>query len=207
MAEQAAERDEKGRFLPKYPQTISNTSETEGSVKGVEKLLSIKEDKQDDETLIDVKIANPLHRITEILQDIKNKQATTVSLRFTIPLIALPIAFLAVFQLGRIQNNCVITSVTEQGSLKTISVMVPKNKSSFLTPVFRMLPFYTEDFEELAQVQKTVLTTLKGETYTLSLHPSVTLPVYKGEGAYVTGEVNTCAKTLYLNSLGNINNL
>src|SRR5258708_4459280 len=94
--------DAHGQFAPK--DQVKETVSVSGALPAISADLSKVPSENDD--LVDVKVHNPLHRITKLLQDIKSHQSTTVSMRFTIPLIALPIVLLVAFQLGRAQTNC-----------------------------------------------------------------------------------------------------
>src|SRR5258706_9616372 len=113
-------RNELGYFAPVVSGPISvSTSKAKSSDMG----------SSDD--LVSIKVRNPLHKIVQILQEIKSHQATNFNLHFSIPLIALPvfiIAFLGVFQLGRAQVTCFPTFTSKIGTLKTITVMSPKDQ-------------------------------------------------------------------------------
>jgi len=83
------QRDEHGHFAEKEfsPSAPSNPSVTSALKKLISPTLSKTEDQ---DTLIDVHVSNPLKRIVELLQDIKKQKAFSFTLKGSLGLWVLP---------------------------------------------------------------------------------------------------------------------
>lgn len=165
----------------------------------------------DDSTLIDIKVSNPLKRIYDLLAEIKKHQSTTLSLKFTIPLIALPVFLFAAFQLGRGETACIPLTTTKVGVLKNITVDVPKNPPSGLMrllAVFRKTQKVTPA-SELVTADRAVLINAWGETLTI-VHEASTGAILKGlenQKVMVTGTYSACTSSITLESGKNVSGL
>lgn len=168
----------------------------------ISKLIKTGESK-DDEALIDIKVTNPLHKIAQILQDIKNHQSTTVSLRFTIPLIALPIIILLAFQIGRSQTICSQGFQSKTGTIKNMYVQAPKEDGLFhfvpFNPIRRV--YNQKDF---IPAKRTVLISNNEETITVLANPNFDLAIFDNQRVVVTGNYSSCSQTITLDSAQNI---
>ncbi len=184
-------QDEHGHFIRKDPQVsgLLRASATD-----------------DDETLINVKVNNPLHKIMELLQSIKNHQSTTVSLRFTIPLIALPIVLLAAFQLGRVQTTCSPVFTSQVGTLQIISLQVPRTDSAWYTPFTNLLPgnFAPQKTKGFTGEDRAILLSREGTTLSLLPAVGVSLTAFNHQSVIVSGEYSACNKALTIDNPANI---
>ncbi len=168
-------------------------------------LADVSEDKEG-ETLVDIKVHNPLKRITQILQEIKNHQTTTVSLRFTIPLIALPIVLFVAFQVGRAQSLCAQNFRTEQGRLQILTIKAPVNNQSVLSLLlsfFPRVPSLSDPLDLQSQV-RTILVTPGNEVISI-IHPEDVDPQpYVGQTVLLTGNYSACTQSMTLDDNSNI---
>ncbi|MDP2692836.1 MAG: hypothetical protein Q8O88_04325 [bacterium] len=184
-------QDEYGHFIRKDPQVsgLLHTATT-----------------NDDETLIDVKVNNPLHKITQLLQQIKSHQSTTVSMRFTIPLIALPIVLLAAFQLGRVQTTCSPVFTSQVGNLQILSLQVPKIDSSWYSPFVNLLPgnFIPQKTIGFTREDRAVLLTQDGNTLSLLPAKGLNLSALNNMQVIVSGEYSACNKAITIDNQSNI---
>lgn len=186
-------QDEHGHFIHKDPGQkmggLLHTSETD-----------------DDSTLVDVRVANPLHRIAKLLQDIKSHQSTTVSMRFTIPLIALPIVLLVAFQLGRAQTSCSPLFSTQTGIVRLLSLEVPKENTSWFGRVFNYLPGNSKPQKTVTftRENRAVLMTSDGQTLTLLPAAGVKLAPFANQGVIVTGDYSACNRVITVDNAANI---
>ena len=161
---------------------------------------------KDDHTLIDVKVNNPLHRIAEILEEIKNHQSTTFDLKFTVPLVALPIFLLVAFQIGRVQITCAPQFSSKVGTLKLVSVMAPKSQPglfSVFSSIFPSLPQLLPQ-RDLELTTKALLIPSTGEPLTILHDPNNTLLDYADQQVVVTGNFSSCTGSITLDSPQNI---
>lgn len=191
------ERGPHGYFLPKEGQ-VKSSVKSSGAGINIGKLFKA-EKAEDDESLVSLKVSNPLSRIIQILQDIKNKQATTVSMRFTIPLIALPIVFLVAFQLGRGQASCQFYQTSVIGSVKNIIVMKQPSKNLFT----RLTSFMPLGQDKLLETSQPILITDSGEVITIDNRTGIDLKNLESK-LIVTGNYSSCTKTLTLDNRQNI---
>lgn len=184
-------RDASGHFLPK-DRRIKTSVKTSGGVNVLSKLF--KKEEAEDDALVNLKVSNPLKKIINILQELKAKQATTVSLRFTIPLIALPVAFLIAFQLGRSQANCISNYSSRPGTLKIIPVSTNTNLIPYLPDIFNIRQ---KVFEEKA------LLVNNNETISI-LGNAPNLKQFENQPVIVTGNYSSCEQTISLDFSENI---
>lgn len=160
----------------------------------------------DDTTLVDVKVSNPLRKITQILEQIKAHQSTTVSLRFTIPLIALPIVLLAAFQLGRIQTTCSPVFSSQSGTLQVLSLQIPVKETSWYTPFLNLIPgnFVTQKTTGFTSENRAVLLTSNGDTITLLSSGAENFSPYNHAQVIVSGEYSACNKAITVDHPSNL---
>lgn len=174
-------------------------------------LLSIEENKnQKDETLIDVKVTNPLHRITMILQDIKRRQATTIDLKFTIPLIALPVFMLIAFSLGKNASVLAACQGNTQTKIGVIYILksipaTPQGLSAKISGFFSFLPFFDKtNTNQIQTVNRPILIQRDNSTMTLNNQSNVNLTPYQTRQVFATGIFNSCENTLTLQSADDV---
>lgn len=159
---------------------------------------------KDEETLVDLKITNPLHRITQILQDIKNHQSTTFSFKFTIPLIALPVFLLIAFQLGRSQTACSEVFSSKIGTIKNIQVLAPKEKNDTLANFFSFVPFVSRKTSNATLEERALLINSQNELFTILRTKPIDLTVFENQNVIISGTISNCAHTISLDSPQNI---
>ncbi len=192
----------------KSPYT-SQTAAAKGALKAVTDYISFDNKKQSekDDTIVDVKVRNPFHKIMNLLQDIKSKQSTTVSMRFTIPLIALPIVLLAAFQLGRAQTVCASRFTSQIGVLRSLTVMSPIEGTvdvySHLLSFFPDIP-RLQKAEELHLARRTILVGLDGKILDVLHDEKLKMKGFDGEGVILSGNLSPCAGTISLDAEENI---
>lgn len=191
-------RDAHGHFIPANS-TIKSSQKSSGAGNFIGSLFKA-EKGEDDESLINVKVANPLAKITKLLKDIKSHQSTTVSMRFTIPLIALPVVFILAFQLGRGQSSCHEYQASLIGTLKTIEIM-RQPEENFFTQIIGFLPFWDNQSKITDQ---SILILGNEEVITIENPTAVNLRDFSN--AIVSGKYSGCNKTIILEDKQNIQN-
>lgn len=203
-----AKKDPKTAEIP-TPSVTSNTN-VSGPLEAVSHLLSVeKGEGSADETLVDVKVHNPFTRVLKMLQEIKNHQSTTVSMRFTIPLIALPIVLLAAFQLGRAQAVCASRFTSQTGTLRIVSVLAPKQATDsfgMLLSFFPDIP-HLQKKAELQPAMKTILVSTNGEVLNILNDPTMDLTIYNATPVILTGTLSPCSGTITLDAPQNITSI
>ncbi len=167
------------------------------------------ENGKDDESLIDIKVNNPLHKITQILESIKSHQSTSFNLKFSIPLIALPVfivALLGVFQLGRAQVSCFPTFTSKIGTLKTIDVMSPKNSPNILSGFILFFPALPKILpaNNLTKTTTTLLIQSSQDPISVIKPDNMNLINYEGQTVIVSGNYSECTNSITLDNQENI---
>jgi len=183
----------------KVTSRISGTSElikTLGSL-GIEESTN-------EETILDIKVHNPLKRITQLLQDLKKHQTTTVSLRFTIPLIALPIVLFVAFQIGRAQTLCAQTFTTQAGTIQVLQVKVPRTAPTALSLVLSFFPSVPQPTADLVDQERAILLLPTSEVVHI-IHPrSVDVVPFVGQSVLLTGNYSACTRSITLDHQQNL---
>ena len=161
---------------------------------------------EDNDTLIDIKVTNPLKRIYTLLQDIKKHQSTTFSLRFTIPLIALPVFLFVAFQLGRGDYLCNQKSTSKIGMVKNISVDVPLDGTKEYSFIWNFLPFLPGGKPQTTyKPEKRVLLLSEGKEPIQIIHTlDIDFTNYQGQNTVITGFYSECTNVMTVNSKNNI---
>ncbi len=150
---------------------ISAKEEVKSPIQPITRLFNTSES-DDPEALIDIKVTNPLKKLYKILEDIKKHQATTFSLKFTIPLVALPLFLFAAFQLGRGEAICRQNTVSRTGLLMNIMVDVPQDSIDQAPVIGTILKLFgwQESTSKYETEDRAVLMDSTGSTVTV-LHP------------------------------------
>ena len=177
---------------------ISSKTTTEGAAKIASDLISASEG-DDPGTLIDIKITNPLKKIYELINEIKKKQSTTLSLKLTIPLVALPIFLFVAFQLGKDQALCEQYFTSRIGIVKTLDVEEAVETGGLLSKLKIKSP--TTIYEH---VQRTILIDSVGSIITILNQKQVDISKYENTKVVITGTYSSCTDVITLVSKDNI---
>lgn len=162
--------------------------------------IKLNEDETGD-NLVNVTVHNPVKRIYQLLSDIKKHQETTFAFKFSIPLIALPVAFavlfgLGGFQLGKVASPfCTPRFTPHTGKIMVTQVSVPQEE-----PVWKKLFFW---LPEPAPIDRP-LVVLESAQQTLTVKTNLNLRAFQGRDVLVAGEYTDCDQTVNLSSLQNI---
>lgn len=184
---------------------IKSVNEAKGSLEILSSLIKAKET-EDDSTLIDIKVTNPLKRIYELLQDIKKHQSTTFSLRFTIPLIALPIFLFVAFQLGRGSYVCTQEFTSRKGVIKLITVDMPVRRDTFFSKIWNNLgvPAISSPSSDYVTEERVLLDNQIGDIVQILPTKAIDIRQYHDQSVIVSGTYSSCTKIMTLNSANNI---
>lgn len=194
-------RDSQGHFIP-----IDKTSNPLSQVKQYQASPTKSDPNSSDDDLVDVRIHNPLSRIAKLLQDIKTHQSTTFAVRFTIPLIALPIFILAAFQLGRANTACSAQIAAKIGTVQVVEAFIPKDSPGILGTIFSFLPSIPKltPQKELVLEKRAVLLDSQNETWNIIAPPEINFEDYRNYRLVLTGKVAACTNTITIDSPRNI---
>lgn len=181
------------------------TSRVSGTSELIKTLGSLGiEESSNEETILDIKVHNPLKRITQLLQDLKKHQTTTVSLRFTIPLIALPIVLFVAFQIGRAQTLCAQTFTTQAGTIQVLQVKVPRTAPTALSLVLSFFPSVPQPTADLVDQERAILLLPTSEVVHI-IHPrTVDVTPFVGQSVLLTGNYSACTRSITLDHQQNL---
>jgi len=199
------QRDSSGHFITSK---TAKSSDTEGA--DILHDLVKTEKESDDSALIDVKLNNPFHKISLLLQDIKKHQGTTFDFKFTIPILALPIVLLAAFQLGKINTSCLETFTAKTGTVHILSVMAPKDESPTIwQTVLTFVPGVSQPTakKDLVSEDEAVLLTDEGNSITIVTNYLSSLKKYDNQYVIISGNASECTNTITLDDKDNVEGL
>lgn len=188
-------------------QFIKEFEEVDGAADAFRRLAKVdSEPEKDDETIIDIKVQNPLRKIIHILEEIKKHQSTTFSFRFTIPLIALPIFLLIAFQLGRAQTACSQSFTSKIGLIRNVTVDAPKDQPNWWSQLFSFLPGVPpfEKPSDLMPAKRSILVSRDGDVITILPASGISLLSYQNQAVILTGNYSACTHVVTLDSPQNI---
>ena len=168
----------------------------------------VKTENGDDKTSswMTLTINHPFRKIIEILQQIKDKQATTIALRFTIPLIALPIAIIMAFQFGRYQSSCTDYFSSQVGTLQNITIERNVNPEHWFLKALSYLPFVAGIYDKKETFVQAVLVKEDNQGVIINNEANLDLNPFTQAKIIVFGNYNSCSQTLTLDSDKNISN-
>lgn len=164
------------------------------------KNTSVKKSKKDDE-LIDIHVGNPLKRITQLLEDIKNQKAFTFTLKGSLGImgVALLIGSFGIF--GGTKAFCQKGVQTKIGNIKVLSYQ-DRQQDSWVDFIPLVNSFFTKGL-----VNRTILVTASNEVFRIILpsnFPISSLPT--ANSYFVTGSLDSCSNTITVEDANGIQN-
>lgn len=154
----------------------------------VKKNTSVKKSKTDDE-LINIHVGNPLKRITQLLEDIKNQKAFTFTLKGSLGImgVALVVGTFGIF--GGTKAFCQKGVQTKMGTIKTL-VYQDKQQDSWID----FIPIINSFFSK-GMINRTILITPNNETIRVMI-PNTVKPIDLQTPYFVTGALDSCSNTI-----------
>lgn len=159
---------------------------------------------EDDKTLIDLHVGNPLRKITELLEDIKKQKAFSFTLKGSLGVAGVVLALSAFGLFGGSQMLCDKGTQSLMGYVRVLQTPeIEKSDVPLLGPV---IDFYSVWFTSPKPVEKfrTVLITQDSQTIHLPYSRFVNYLPYVSQNIIATGNYNSCGKTLKITDPINI---
>ncbi len=172
--------DEDEKAVPKHDNPVENF---------FDKNSSIKKSKKEDE-LINIHVGNPLKRITQLLEDIKNQKAFTFTLKGSLGImgVALVIGSFGVF--GGTKAFCQKGVQTKEGSLKILNYQdVQQNSWLDFIPIIN-------SFFKKGMINRTILITSDSQIFRVIFADLARSPSLNPTPYLVTGSLDSCANTI-----------
>lgn len=147
---------------------------------------SIKKSKKDDE-LIDIHVGNPLKKITQLLEDIKNQKAFTFTLKGSLGImgIALVIGSFGIF--GGTKAFCQKGIQTKIGIIKVLHYQ-DLQQDTWIDFVPILSSFFKKGL-----TNRQILVTPDNQTYRILHDSNVIIDITSG---YITGSLDSCANSI-----------
>lgn len=178
-------RDEKGHFI-----NIPQIKSTDNVLTRF--LMSHTGNYKDQEDLLDIRIGNPLGRIINLLEEIKNQKAFSFTLKGSLGIagVVLVISLFGIFGGGQI-----ICEKGRQTEVGTIKVLQAKEIYSNSVPV---LSYFLELVSPPQKTIKNRVVLIKNDSSTINIPYVENIDLSKYSDAYVaaTGTYNSCSQAL-----------
>ena len=152
---------------------------------------------KDDDELIDIHVGNPLKKITQLLEDIKNQKAFTFTLKGSLGImgVALVIGTFGVF--GGTKAFCEKGVQTKAGMTKQL-IYLEEERNSWVDFVPILNSFFPHRL-----IKRTVLLAMDNTIYTLRLSPTAQAALQAqiaASSSYITGSLDSCSNTITVES-------
>lgn len=194
-------RDKNGHFIPEKPKV-----KVSGQANLLADLINVKDGDGKGSSWATLTVNHPFEKIIDILRQIKDKQSTTVALKLTIPLIALPIAILMAFQFGRYQSSCSDYFSSQTGTLHNTTIERKVTPDNWFLKAFTYLPFMEDAYSKVESYEQPVLIKDGSDSIVINNEAKIDLDAFIQSKVLVFGNYNSCSKTLTLESAKNISN-
>lgn len=153
----------------------------------------------EDETLLDVRVHNPLKRITELLEEIKKQKAFSFTLKGSLGIMGVALGLSFIGFLGTNYALCDKGTQTQIGSMRALSAQ-DYDEDSIFNRLKNISNYFTSivtgrKIEERNE-KRTILITYDYKTIHLKRGRDVSLSQYRGQDVIVTGPFNSCNQTL-----------
>ena len=144
--------------------------------------------------LLQVSITNPFKKILYWLDQIRRRQTTTIVLKLSIPLIAMPVIILGVFSLGRVYG-----------------INFQKTQEVKSSPIVQASPLPDPIISRagtlkiaVSQETKYLLALKNGELVVLDIPSSINLSKYQNKQVLVTGTYNRTANVIKVTDIAEV---
>lgn len=178
-------RDERGHFI-----SVPTAAE-EGTKLVKEFLASHTGNYKDQEDLLDIRIGNPLRRVIELLEDIKNQKAFSFTLKGSLGIAGVVLLISAFGLFGGDKIICDRGTQTEIGTIRILEAREIYSKNNSL--IQKLLG--VEPQKKI--VNRTVLIQ-GGATLYIPYSENINFSTYSNQQVIVTGNLNSCSNTLTL---------
>jgi hypothetical protein len=202
-------RDDKGHFIHSSPSTQSTPTEKPTpeypTIPGVAVHKT-----NDDNTLVDVHLNNPLHRITEILEDIKKQKAFSFTLKGSLGIMGVVLAFSVFGFFGTAHILCDKGIQTKSGTIKVIHPDLSEDQVPGLYGEISSAVKYYSNLVTGTQTDvkrdtvRYILYTADHEAIHLVPSSGITLQPVQNSSFFATGNYDSCSEEMRIEKAKNI---
>lgn len=186
-------------------QQLSNTKSQAESVTKIDPVTKAVLNKtkmseaDDDNTLINVHIGNPLRKITQLLEEIKKQKAFSFTLKGSVGImgVALTLSLLGVF--GTTHALCDKGVQTHKGQIKMLKVL-DVEPDHLVARIQRVIKYFGTFFSSQENNSPRYRYILESKDNNTTIHLNrgrdVAFTPFKDKSVYATGNYNSCSKEL-----------
>lgn len=193
-------RNEHGEFsakpiLQETPKETTKNSSVSSFLKNLVSQNTSVEKTGDEDTLIDIHVGNPLHKIIELLKDIKKQKAFSFSIKGTLGIAGVVIVIAGAGIFGGLQSLCNKGIQSHIGTIRILTI----NEDT--TPVDRPLAnkireIFNRPALSTTQTKRTILIKLDYSVIHLVIPASLSLIEFLNIPVIATGNYDSCKQTL-----------
>lgn len=151
----------------------------------------------DDATLIDIHIGNPLRRITTILEEIKQQKAFSFTLKGSLGVMGVLLTVSAFGIFGGSKMLCDKGRQSQLGTLHILQTTVDKTESNLLVQAWNFLTNTPLAQKEASDTPRVIL--VKDDNSVIHLQGFAIEPDFQDQRVVATGKFDTCIQTLTIN--------
>ncbi len=187
--------------------TPATQSRTEKLIKSaIPHKVSVEHD-HDDDTLIDVKLANPLRRITQLLEEIKKQKAFSFTLKGSLGVAGIVMVVTTFGIFGGTRAFCSKGTQSHIGTLRQLELKEGADRSVIVERVMVIWDTITgNDFQRRSR-NRMILIKDNGDVIAVSERiVNLSLPAFRLP-VVVTGDFDSCSQTLTLKDSNGVEQL
>lgn len=159
--------------------------------------------KHDD--LLDIHVGNPLARITQLLQDIKKQKAFSFTLKGSLGIMGVGLVLSTFGIFGGAKLLCDKGRQTHVGVVRVLgTVDVVDYQWPLIEPVVEYYRNFMNPGRASTHHPRTIIHTGGSETLYVPYAKEVDLLKYDGQKVFITGNYDSCSKTLQVENVGEV---
>lgn len=203
---QSQPRDENGHFIPKSsPSPDSSPAESNSSHPLHQYIANnTRYDKKHDD-LLDIHVGNPLARITQLLQDIKKQKAFSFTLKGSLGIMGVGLVLSTFGIFGGAKLLCDKGRQTHVGIVRVLGTV---DEIDYQWPLIQPVVEYYKNFMHPGSIDtkhpRAILQTNGSDTIYIPYNKEVDMSLFNKQKVLVTGEFDSCSRTLRVDDRGAI---
>lgn len=208
-AAQSQPHDQNGQFAPKPPISPTDQNSTSSPAESNSShplhqyiANNTRYDKKHDD-LLDIHVGNPLARITQLLQDIKKQKAFSFTLKGSLGIMGVGLVLSTFGIFGGAKLLCDKGRQTHVGIVR---IMGTPDQIDYQWPLIEPVVEYYRNFMNPGQLNnkhpRVILQTGSNDTIFIPYNKEVDMGLFNKQKVLVTGEFDSCSRTLRVDNLG-----
>lgn len=191
------ERDDHGHFIHKFPTPPKPGSEPSLTEKLFPTHVSV-DHKVTQDALLDVHIGNPLRKITQLLQEIKQQKAFSFTLKGSLGIAGVVLTLSLFGFFGSTQLLCSKGEQTLSGTIKALAVTNKPKEIPVLGQFINSFNYIVFHKDWPTGTRRYVLVDLKDAATVAIVGSEADILPFLNQVVYTTGDYNSCSRILHL---------